>query len=114
MRAGKLDRRIEIQKRAPLTHASPIGERVDSWETVATVWAEDVTNKRRGRAIYDNGIESSEIGNVFAIRYRDDIEANMRVVHEGKPYRILYTPQEGMGRYDSLLLACEARVADET
>lgn len=112
MRVGRLDRRIEIQKRTALRHASPVGERVNSWVTVATVWAEDVTNKRQGRAIYDNDTESSEVGKVFAIRYRDDVEANMRVVYEGKPYRILYTPQEGMGRRESLLLACEARIAD--
>jgi SPP1 family predicted phage head-tail adaptor len=113
MMEGLLDRRITIQKRATLQHATHVGERVNTWVTINTVWAEDVTHKRSGKAVYAHGTESSEISKVFRIRYTDGLEANMRVLYNGQPYRILYHPQEGEGRRESLLLACTARATDE-
>lgn len=107
MRAGRLDRRIAIQTYANGT-ALPTGEIPKTWTTTSTLWAEDVTNKRAGKAVYGNDIENHTLDKVFGVRYEagKDIDPDQRVVYEGENYRILYPPIEGQGRYDGIMIAC--------
>jgi SPP1 family predicted phage head-tail adaptor len=88
MRSGPLNRRITIQRRANGQLAD--GQPVDTWQDVATVWA-NIGGRTGLRAITtaQDGVPSSVAQYSFRIRYRTDITADMRVFWAGQPYAIL-------------------------
>jgi SPP1 family predicted phage head-tail adaptor len=108
MRAGRLDRRIAIQTATDGT-ADAYGVVPKTWATTSSLWAEDVTNKRKGKAEYNNAIENHTVDRVFAVRYEAGkaISPDQRIVYNGENYRILCPPIEGKGRYDSVELHCQ-------
>lgn len=108
MFAGRLDRRITIQA---LTEGAVNAHGVEAktWATTATIWAEDVTNKRAGKAVYSTETANHTIDRVFLVRYNSakTVTADHRVLYNGDVYRILNPPIEGDGRNDTLLIACQ-------
>lgn len=91
---GKLDRRITFQEKIIGTNASNEDEET-GWENIATnptVWAskDDRTGSESYRA--DKEVAYNTI--FFICRYRSDITAEMRVVHDGVAYNIVSPPVE--------------------
>ena len=71
----RLDRRVTIKQRA--TGQDAIGQPVDTWTTVATVWA----NKRyvSGLETIKGGADVSIVKASIRIRYITGIDAGMRI-----------------------------------
>ena len=84
MQIGRLDRRIVIEVNTPTR--SPSGEKVDSWATLATVWAE--VRPLRGKEFFDAAAVQSEIDTKFRIRFRSDLTTKMRINYDGNLYDI--------------------------
>lgn len=82
--AGQLRNRVTLQK--PETIVSGYGERTRSWADVCTVWADFHPLSVR-EFIAQSGPQSRVSARVV-IRYRDDVDATMRLVHRGKTYNI--------------------------
>jgi SPP1 family predicted phage head-tail adaptor len=77
MRAGDLDRRIAIQRFT--TEESPSGEPIQTWTTIATVWAK--VDQQTGREFFAASQEVSERKTVFRIRWMPDLTVLDRVVY---------------------------------
>lgn len=104
MRAGPLDRRIEIQERTPVPDT--IGQRVDSWATIATVWAQRRT-AGRGEA-FTAAQRLASATDEFRIRYRTDFTpspSQHRILFDGNAYDILSVAE--LGRREGWSLVCE-------
>lgn len=85
MRAGNLRHRITIEKPG-LTQDPVTGEMNPGWELVAKVWAEKRPSS--AREFKQSQAGQSEITGEFQIRYREDVDATMRILHRGKIYNI--------------------------
>ena len=85
MRAGKLRHRVTIE-RPGQTQDPATGEMIDGWTPVATVWADKRPSS--AREFKQSQAGQSEITGEFQIRYREGIDATMRMVHKGKVYNI--------------------------
>jgi SPP1 family predicted phage head-tail adaptor len=75
MRAGRLDRRVELQK--PTASLASSGQDQISWVTVATVWA--AVEPIRGRETFDAQKIASEVDVKILIRHRSDVLPTWRV-----------------------------------
>jgi SPP1 family predicted phage head-tail adaptor len=85
MRAGKLDRRITIQR--VTTAPNAFNEPVETWIDVATVWAQQRPNRGSER------FSAQEINGravlTFHIRYRGDVTVQNRILYRGRSWNIL-------------------------
>lgn len=88
MQAGKLDRRIQIQ-RATITQ-NDFGEEVHAWGQIAEVWAGVTpvsdTERFRGSQV------GAEITTRFVVRYSGqarDVTAEDRIVYEGRVFDLV-------------------------
>lgn len=98
---GKLDQRVTLRDLAGAVDS--IGQPVQTWVDVATLWA----NVR-----YNSGAESikadadtSVVKASIRLRYRSDVVASMRVVHGGTVFEIkAVLPNRRKGYVD---LVCE-------
>jgi SPP1 family predicted phage head-tail adaptor len=102
MRAGQLDRRVELQHRTLTRNAA--GENVESYATYATVWG----GKRdlRGREFFAAQQVNPEIQATWTIRWRDDVVTTDRLVVEGETFDIIHVGE--IGRRDGLDIVCRA------
>lgn len=84
MRAGRLDRRITIER--PASTIDPEGAEVPGWATHATVWAEVhmVAAKERLGAPQTLGVRTAKI----RIRHRSDLGPEMRIRYGGAVWGI--------------------------
>lgn len=84
MQAGKLNSRITIEQRT--TTQDENGQPVETWTTVATVWAHirHLGGLESIKADADVSILKASI----RIRYRTGLDAGMRVVHGANTYDI--------------------------
>ena len=103
---GRCDRRIVIEKRNA-TASSTTGERTYTWETLAVLWA-NVMYKNKGTENQEEGRETATKTVIFAVRYRADVTAQMRVKYLSKYYQITNTAPMG-GRNDILYIYTEAK-----
>ena len=104
MRIGKLDRKITIQFRS--ISQNDYGEAVAAFSSSASVWAM-LETKPRGKEKVNNGIETSQQGVNFLIRFSsdvDDVTNGVRVLYNSQYYDI-ESVQE-VGRNLSLRLIC--------
>lgn len=103
MRAGKLDRQVELKHRV-LGNSSATGQRLETYTTYATVWAEklDVT----GREFFSASTRDAELTTRFNIRYRSDVLPTDRLVYGTSDYDILQVSE--MGRRVSLTIFAKA------
>jgi SPP1 family predicted phage head-tail adaptor len=102
MDAGKLDRRLTIQQKT-ITRGS-MGEVVETWATVAIVWARLLSSK--GREFYSGGVQLGVEDAGFQIRYSAAVGAmdqTWRVVYEGQPYNVFSVSEVGRREYLTIL-----------
>lgn len=107
IRAGQLDRRVEIQESTE-TRTSR-GSVAETWTTVARVWA-GISFPSSGNS---EGVEADQVVSTtrvaFTIRYRDGITEKMRIVYGNENYAII-PPIEEHGRKQFLILRAEKQV----
>lgn len=84
MRAGRLDRRIIIEQNTPTLNSH--GDEVDSWATLATVWAEFVP--LRGAEKFQSEQTLAQADYRFRIRHRTDVTPKERIKLNGDIYDI--------------------------
>jgi SPP1 family predicted phage head-tail adaptor len=82
--AGLLDRRVRIE--APGTAQGPDGAPIETWTPVATVWAH--LRDASGREYLAAGATQNSALTQIRIRYRPDIEPEMRVLHGAIVYNV--------------------------
>ena len=85
MRAGKLDRRVTIERAALTTN--DFGEVVEAWQCVATVWAQQRPNRGGERFAAQQTVGGKVL--TFHIRYRSDLTTRDRLIYDGLTYNIL-------------------------
>lgn len=102
MQAGRLNRRCVIQQ--PGTATDELGQPITGWTDLATVWA-DIRMKSGLEAI-KAGAQVSTVQASIRIRYRQDVSAGMRVVHNLVAYDIKAVMPDVSGR-EYLDLVCE-------
>jgi len=106
MRIGKSDRRITVERYTTSTNA--YGERVQTWSTLLTVWAELM---KTGEGMTER-ITTDQDMPVQRVRFKvrsssdsRDIKADDRVLYNSKYYNIQGI--EEVGRQDQLVLLCQ-------
>lgn len=101
-----LDRRIIIQ--SPTETRAANGEVLESWATLATVWAGVKYPKSMGS---DEGIEQGRFTATtpveFTIRFRSDVTTKMRISYQGGYFQIARINE--IGRRDMLKLVTEKK-----
>jgi len=106
MRAGRLDRRIVIQR--AISSADAFNQPVETFSTLATVWAEaipvnDGERMKAGQTLADKMIR-------FTIRYSstvDNVDPRDRIVFDGRTYDIAGVKE--IGRREGLEITATAR-----
>lgn len=85
MRAGNLDRQLTIQSATTTQDAS--GQEIETWATVATVWAarKDVRGSERFAAEQEIATRAA----TYRIRWITGVNEKMRVVDAGTTYGIV-------------------------
>lgn len=100
--SGNLRHRVQLQAKQ-VSQDPDTGEMVDSWVTIAQPWAEIVPMS--GREFMAAGAEQSEVRGRIVMRYRDDVDASMRVVCRGKWYAIHGVMEDADSLREHLTLA---------
>jgi SPP1 family predicted phage head-tail adaptor len=85
VRAGRLDRRITIQRRTETTNPSN-NESIFNWVDVVTCWAEFESN--RGQEFFSANQKQAETVGLFRMRYFPGIVAEMRIIFDGSYFDI--------------------------
>ncbi len=92
MRAGRKDRRIDIQIRS--TSTSNTGAKVESWTLYREVWAQ--VTPMDGREMFSADQITSEVDTEFKIDYIGALKpATFRIKYVGKIYDIRYVAEVG-------------------
>ncbi|MDX7992960.1 phage head closure protein [Xenorhabdus littoralis] len=84
MKAGRLRHRITLQHFQ--TDVLPSGQRAQSWQDIATVWAE--VKHISGRELLAAGAALAETTVRVWLRYRSDVSPASRMVFRGQVYDI--------------------------
>lgn len=101
--AGDLRHRVTLQRNA-ITQDPKTGAMVSTWNDVADVWAQ--VAPLSGREYLAAQATQSEVQARIVIRYRDDVDAAMRVMHGTRIYEIkAVLPDADSGR-EHLTLMC--------
>lgn len=108
MRAGKLDRQIVIQRKS-VTYATD-GSPINSWSTLATVWAQQRPNRGDERFAVRGLVGKAVI--TFQMRYRADLALTNqdRIVYDGKTWDIADVRE--IGRHVVTEIDATAQVAN--
>lgn len=106
MRAGELDRRIDIQQAVISKNA--LNESVPSWLSLGKVWAKktDVSDGERMRSAET----AAQITTRFLIRWSiamSEVTPKDRVVFDGKTYDIFFVKE--IGRREGIEISAAAR-----
>ena len=108
MQAGALNRQIVIQSRDSGTDDA--GQPVQTWTTLATVWANILG--ATGAGAIRAGLEGIEVnGYSFRIRYNTSVDAAERVLFGGQNYDVKSVRHDHAGRVWTDL-ACEVGGSD--
>lgn len=83
--AGGLRHRVTIQERLN-TQDPQTGENTYSWEDVATVWAK--VEPLSAREFIQSQATQSQVVARITVRYREGLNAEMRMLHNGTAYNI--------------------------
>lgn len=106
MNAGALRHRVSIQRRGDARDA--LGQPLDDWTEVVSVWA-DITDNRGREFLESREAVVNEVTTSVRIRYREDIQPQMRVLeqcHARRGFNITNVRYNGAPRPE-LLLECE-------
>ncbi len=85
MHAGRLNRRITLQRKTGATDS--YGAEIATWTDVATVWA--AIEPLSGREFFASRQINAELTTRIVIRYLAGVVPAMRIVHGAKLYDIL-------------------------
>lgn len=96
---GKLDRRITIQNFSSVIASS--GQRIKTWSTHLTVWANAMQKMGKETTEDDNRSTSRMVE--FKVRWNSTITNQMRIIWEDNYYKI--EDIEELGRKDGLLIS---------
>lgn len=106
--AGQLRHKVLLQAKA--TSRSAYGDVTMVWVDKAAVWAN--VAPQSGREYFAAQQAQSEVSARITIRYRDDVDPTMRVLHRNKTYNIhAVMPDDGSG-LDHLTLMCSEGAND--
>lgn len=111
LKAGKLRHRITIQKKVR-TQDSTTGAMVLSWVSLAT-GVPAAVDPLSAREFIASQAMTSEVQARITIRYRDDVDASMRVLHRGKIYVIKGVLSDNKSGLDYLTLPVAEGVRDD-
>lgn len=100
MNAGKLNKRITIQRREKAQ--LPSGQVTGDWVPFCTVWAE--VKCTDSRAVDSNGVIQHEGLYRFYIRWRPGISAEMRVLWQERTFELVGPPADWKGEKVGLTL----------
>lgn len=103
MKAGKLDRRITIERRSEAI--DDYGAITETWTPLRTIFAEKVES--RSTDFFRNQGEATDRSAVFRVRWTDDLTTADRVSYDGDQFDILEITE--IGRRVGLELRCKAR-----
>ena len=102
MRAGNLDRRITLQRASVAQNG--LGEEIETWADLATVWAEKIESRRLAKEQSDAGEARQALRRrTFRIRWSSglaDLNARDRVIFDGQACDILGVTE--LGRREGL------------
>lgn len=100
--AGNLNKWTRIER--PVETQNPVtGEIETAWVTFSEQWTD--VNYQSVREFVAASAEQSEVRGHMQIRYRDGIDATMRVVHRGKWFGILGVMPDNESGTEHLTLA---------
>jgi len=105
---GRFNQRITVQK--PSASVDALGQRVETWTELATVWAQ--AQPLRGREYFAAGEVNSDAAVRFRLRYRGDVTGAMRVLWRGVAHAIVADPVDVEGGRHTLELMCSAGIRD--
>lgn len=109
MQAGKLNRRVMLQK--PVKTQSPVtGEVTSGWADVIELWASVVDLSARD--FVAARAAQSEVTTRITIRWRDDVTDKHRIVHRGRIYNIHGVLEDDKSGREYLTLPCSRGVND--
>lgn len=103
MRAGKLDRRVTIQRAT--TASNSFNEPIETWADVATVWGQQRPNRGNERFAAQEVAGSAVM--TFQIRYRSDVTVKDRLSYDGRLWNILDVRE--LGRREATEIDAVAR-----
>lgn len=106
--AGLMTHRVTLQR--PSASVDSLGQRVESWTYLATVWAQ--VQPLRGREFFAAGAIQSEATVKIRIWHRADVTGEMRVLWRGVPHAIVAPPVDIDGAGRALELLCSAGMRD--
>jgi SPP1 family predicted phage head-tail adaptor len=107
MQAGKLDKRITIQRR--YIERDTFGGEVITWPTVCVVWAR--VQPLSGREFLEGKQMEEERTVRITIRYRQDVRPSMQVSWKGRTYDIVdVSHSDESGRETTLM--CRELIAE--
>ncbi len=111
MGAGKLDRRIVIERATHAQDAS--GQPIPTWNTLTTVWASrvDMSDKEQ----FQSGQELNTRVTRFMVRHTSDtktVTAKDRISYEGDIYDILGVKETSDGRQRFIEVTANVRNTD--
>lgn len=106
MDAGKLDRRITVERATITTDAA--GGEVQDWTAIATVWAEvlPISDGERWRA----SEVAAHVTTRFRIRWGLGVTVEDRIVYEGRVYEIVGVKEIGRREGQEITAAARAEV----
>lgn len=84
MRAGRLDRRITLQRRT--LAENDYGEAIETWVDLATVWAEMLPVRGAERYAAQQTVAETEIK--WRIRWRPNLTPIDRLTYDGRTYDV--------------------------
>jgi SPP1 family predicted phage head-tail adaptor len=104
LRAGDLDRRVDIQRKTRATGVRSAGK--GTWGTIATVWAEvrDMLPSRAERLA--EGVSIARRPARVRMRYRENVTPDMRLQMGTRLMRIVAGPIE-LGRREGIEMVVE-------
>ncbi|MEC9433876.1 MAG: phage head closure protein [Pseudomonadota bacterium] len=109
MRSGDLDRRVTLQRATSVQDA--LGEPIQTWADIATVWAKKIESRRQAREAPDAGEARAALTRrTFEIRWSTtvaDLGPLDRLVFEGRIFDILGVSE--IGRREGLSIEAVAR-----
>ena len=100
-RIGQRRHRVDID--APSYEQGAMGNTLDNWMTIGTVWARAMPQS--GKEFVEAAKTVSDMTFMWNIRYRSDITTQHRLIHDGRPMNIIAVidPEE---RHIELNLLC--------
>ncbi|WP_342045983.1 phage head closure protein [Bacillus sp. OTU530] len=84
MNPGKLNKRIVLQKLATVDDGA--GGSEESWQDTSSVWA--LIQPLQGRELYQAQQINTELTHRITIRYREDVNASMRIMYNNREFTI--------------------------